>query len=44
MFLLQTIDKMIIGVEERKGIVQKIIEFFVKLFLKLFHWLQPRRQ
>lgn len=33
-----------IDIEERRGAIQKLIKLFSEILLKLFRWLQPRRQ
>ena len=33
-----------IRIEERRGIVQKLIKFVSEILIKLSRWLQPRRR
>ncbi|AFZ36417.1 hypothetical protein Sta7437_2898 [Stanieria cyanosphaera PCC 7437] len=32
-----------IFIEERRGLLQRLIKFFGDILLKFFRWLQPRR-
>ena len=33
-----------IRIEERRGIIQKLIKFVSEILIKLSRWLQPRRR
>lgn len=43
LLIIQTINLFKTSLEERKGILQRLIELISNTLLKLFRWLQPRR-
>lgn len=42
--LAKRLNIMMTLIEERKGIIQKLIQFISEILIKLSRWFQPRRR